>query len=264
MKQKLSQLIRDPITIFIICGVLVFVFYEYTVKDRRPNIFLSKEAQTQLIEGYEAVTGEQAGKNELADIIQGYFMDELFFQEAIEQNLHLSDPSTRSSLIEIMHYRISQTIEDASDEELISYYANNITNYYAETTYSFKHVFFASLPDKAENYKALLNNGNILKGDNFVHGNEFKGMTLGLLSGVFGKSFTTNLQQLSVNKWQGPVNSNYGVHFVLLLNKQAPYVLPFSVVKLRVAEDYRQNKGDLAIMAKYNELKAKYETTLEP
>lgn len=264
MKQALSKLIHDPLTIFIVCGALVFMFYEYTLQDKRPKILLSKAAQVQLVEDFEAIRGEKASKEELADIFQSYLIDELLFQEALEEKLHLHDPATRSSLIDIMHYRIAQSIEVPSDEELVAYFASNITNYYTETTYSFTHIFFSSLPNNAQDYAVQLNNNEILAGEDFIHGNTFSNMTSGLLSGVFGKEFTANLQQLSKNEWEGPIQSNYGVHFVRLTEKLAPQVAPFSEVKQRVEDDYMQDKGDQAIMRKYKELEAKYETALEP
>jgi len=263
MKYTFSKLIRDPLTIFILCGTLVFVFYEHTLKDKRQSILLSKEAQAKLVEDFEAIRGKQASKEDRADIVQSYFIDELFFQEALEQELHLYDHSTRSSLIDIMHYRISQTIEEPSDAELVAYYANNIADYYTETTYSFTHVFFNSLPDNTESYVSQLNDKNLLTGDNFVHGNEFSNVTIGLLSGVFGEGFSTRLQHLSLNQWEGPIQSNYGVHFVRLTEKQMPHIVPFSDIKLRVKEDYIQHKTDQAILRKYKELKAKYEPTIE-
>lgn len=264
MKQTFSRLIRDPLTIFILCGTLVFMFYEYTLKDKRQSILLSKAAQAQLVEDFEAIRGEKASKEDIADIVQSYFIDELLFQEALEQKLHLHDSSTRSSLIDIMHYRISQSIEAPSDEALVAYFANNIENYYTETTYSFTHVFFNSMPENAQDYISQLDDGDMLTGDNFIHGNAFSNVTAGLLSGVFGKDFSTNLQLMSTSQWQGPIQSNYGVHFVRVTEKLAPHVMPFSEVKQRVEEDYRQYKGDQAIMRKYKELDAKYETALEP
>ena len=264
MKHIFSKIIRDPLTIFIICGTLVFVFYEYTLQDKRPSILLSKSAQAQLVEDFEAIRGEKASKEDLDDIVQSYFIDELLFQEAIEQKLHLHDPTTRSSLIDIMHYRISQNIEAPSDEELVAYFAANIGDYYTETTYNFTHLFFSTLPGNAQDYIFQLNEGEMLAGDNFIHGNEFTNVTAGLLSGVFGKEFSTRLQQLSANQWEGPIQSNYGLHFVRLTQKLAPHIMPYSEVKQRVVEDYMQYKGDQAIMRKYKELDAKYETALEP
>lgn len=264
MKQIFSKFIRDPLTIFILCGALVFLFYEYTLKDKRPSILLSKVAQAQLVEDFEAIRGEKASKEDIADIVQSYFIDELLFQEALEEKLHLHDSSTRSSLIDIMHYRISQSIEAPSDEELVTYFAKNIERYYTETTYSFTHVFFSSLPANALDYVSQLNDGDILTGDNFIHGNAFSNVTAGLLSGVFGKDFSSKLKQLSTNQWEGPIQSNYGVHFVRVTKKLAPHVMPFAEVKQRVMEDYRQYKSDQAILRKYKELDAKYETALEP
>jgi parvulin-like peptidyl-prolyl isomerase len=264
MKQTLSKLIQDPLTIFIVCGALVFLFYEYTLQDKRPSILLSKAAQVQLVEDFEAIRGEKASKEDLADIFQSYLIDELLFQEALEEKLHLHDPTTRSSLIDIMHYRIAQSIEAPSNEELVAYFAANIRDYYTETTYTFTHVFFSSLPNNTQDYLSRLNNEEILTGEDFIHGNTFSNMTSGLLSGVFGKDFSTNLQQLSTNEWEGPIKSNYGVHFVRLTEKLEPRVAPFSEVKQRVEDDYMQDKGDQAIMRKYKELEAKYETALEP
>lgn len=264
MKRAFSKFIREPLTIFIVCGALVFLFYEYTIQDKRPSILLSKKAQVQLVEDFEAIRGEKATKEDLADIFQSYLIDELLFQEALEEKLHLHDPTTRSSLIDIMHYRIAQSIEAPSDEELVAYFAANMDDYYTEATYSFTHVFFSSLPSDAQNYASQLNNDEILTGEDFIHGSTFSNMTSGLLLGVFGQDFSTTLQQLSTNVWEGPIQSNYGAHFVRVTEKMASHVAPFSEVQQRVEDDYMQDKGDQAIMRKFKELKAKYETTLEP
>lgn len=52
-------------------------------------------------------------------------------------------------------------------------------------------------------------------------------------------------------------------HFLIFILSH-PHVAPFSEVKQRVEDDYMQDKGDQAIMRKYKELEAKYETAFEP
>ena len=255
---------RDPLLLFAMFGVLIFILYYSLEGNYKPSIKLSNEVRVQLLSDYKAITGRKVTPQLIARLEKNYIADELLFREAINAGMHLIDPTTRSSLIEKMRFRISALIPEPSDAELIDYYAQNIQRYYTENSLSFEHVFFVKLPINADTVIAKLQSGESVIGDKFVHGNQFSDLSEGMLRGIFGESFLTELQALDSNQWVGPFLSNHGLHYIRLQKLTPPQPIQFLLAKNLVANDLMQLRIDQAVESKIQTLAARYEITIEP
>jgi parvulin-like peptidyl-prolyl isomerase len=259
----LKKMTRDPLLLFALVGIIIFILY-YALEDNDlPTITLSREVRVQLVEEYEAITGLQATPKAILQLEKNYITDELLFREAVNAGMHLIDPASRASLIEKMRFRLSALVPEPSDAELINYYAQNMQQYYTETALSFEHVYFATLPMNAEILSAKLQSGESPNGDKFVHGNKFVDISEGMLRGIFGEDFLTAIQSLEVMQWQGPISSNHGLHYVRLQKKVPPQPMPFSLARNIIANDLVQMSIDQAIESKIQVLKSQYEIAVD-
>jgi hypothetical protein len=240
---------------------LVFESFE---ANQVPIIKLSTETRIQLIEDFEAITGLKARPEDITELEQNYLADELLFREALHSGIHLIDPSTRGSLIEIMRYRITVGISEPSEEELVNYYADNIQRYYTEPNLSFEHLYFSALPTNANSIVAKLRSGELIKGDIFPHGNSFAATSEGMLRGMFGENFLSSLQAIESPQWQGPIDSQYGSHYVRIQKNIPPQLMSFAMARNIIANDYMQTRVDQAVKTRIGTLESKYEINIEP
>jgi peptidyl-prolyl cis-trans isomerase C len=229
-----------------------------------PQINLSSEIRNQLIEDFESIHQISATPSDIDALEQGYLNDELLFKEALASDIHLIDPNTRSSLIDIMRFRMAAMIPIPTDAELVTFYAENIQNYYSEATLSFEHIYFVSPPSDVDMMIPKLAAGERIKGDEFVHGERFTGISAGIIGGFFGEAFLTSLQSMPISQWAGPITSRYGVHFIHVDNKIVPKPIPFLLIKEQIAADYMQAQVDRAVQTKVESLSQQYEINIEP
>ena len=54
-----------------------------------------------------------------------------------------------------------------------------------------------------------------------------------------GKMSALDAAQVTEEQWQGPYESRYGMHLVMLRERNEPYTLSFDDVRGRVIDDYR-------------------------
>jgi hypothetical protein len=264
VNESLKKIMRDPLLLFVITGVVIFAVYKGLEDNYQARINLSTEARDQLVEEYQAITGLQASPDAIAQLEKNFISDEILFREAINAGMHLIDPATRSSLIEKMRFRTSALITEPTDAELIAYYANNMQRYYTETALSFEHVFFKTLPSNAQTLAIKLQSGEVLNGDRFVHGNQFLDISEGMLRGIFGERFLSALQTLDLAQWNGPLPSTHGIHYVKLKSKKPPQPIPFATARNTIANDLIRARVEQAVESKVQDLMVQYEINIEP
>ena len=105
--------------------------------------------------------------------------------------------------------------------------------------------------------------GNLsVQGDPFMLQREYALRSAREVRDLFGRDFADALMNLEPSSdWQGPVQSAYGWHPVLVTQKVADMVEPFEQVIERVRLDSQQAARDDANEAYYADLKARYEVT---
>lgn len=260
----LKRMTRDPLFLFALVGIVIFILY-YSLEDNDlPTINVSREVRIQLVEEYEAITGLQATPDVVLQLKKNYITDELLFREAVNTGMHLIDPASRASLIEKMRFRLSALVPEPSDAELVNHYAQNMNQYYTETALSFEHVYFATLPMQAEILSAKFQSGELPNGEAFVHGNKFVDISEGMLRGIFGEDFLAALHSLELGQWKGPIPSNHGFHYVSIQEKVPPQPMPFSLARNIIANDMLQMSVDQAVESKIQVLKSQYDITVDP
>jgi parvulin-like peptidyl-prolyl isomerase len=75
--------------------------------------------------------------------------------------------------------------------------------------------------------------------------------------------FSNELENLTLNRWQGPIESGFGLHFVLLQAKTATTMKSFESVRASVLQDW-QYENNKAYQAQYEQqLLERYEVTVQ-
>jgi hypothetical protein len=158
---------------------------------------------------------------------------------------------------------------------LQAFYEENAADYMRAAKLSFRHIYFN--PDRRGNrlldeasgaLQTLQSTGAGLQapddmGDRFMLGTQFQQSSTVEISRVLGSEFADSIAALTPGSWQGPIKSGYGLHLVIVYEREAAGRHAFAEVRDRVQTDYlfelRQNNNE-AVLEK---LKARYEIVVD-
>lgn len=256
-------LLREPLSVFVLVGTLLFGAYAWLDDRATPPITLTSETRTALIDDFELLTGRAATSEEVHRLEQEYIAEELLFRDAVTQGLHLGSGDIRAELVAEMRLAITGLLPDPDDEALVNYYAEHIEQYYSEPAISFRHVYFGALPEDAPALLVRLRAGEDIIGNAFPQGSEFPAYGESMLRGLFGQPFLDELGSIPLDRWHGPVASTRGWHFVLPSERLPAHRLSFDQVRGQVEQDYLRNLIQQAVDARVAELAAMYEVRIE-
>jgi len=231
------RMLREPLLAFAVIGGLLFLAQRARQPDDAESIVLPATARAALIADFEAATGRTATTADITRIEQEFIMDEVLFREALAEGLHLADSSVRARLVEETRRRITGPLPEATVEQLVNHYSEHLDLYQSEPGATFRHVYFSDPPADPRGLLEQLRAGKAVAGEPFGRGVEFSGYGESMLRGLFGRSFTAALWQAPPGEWTGPLQSQYGWHYVLVSERLPPALLPFDAVRQQVEND---------------------------
>ncbi|MEM7568197.1 MAG: peptidylprolyl isomerase [Pseudomonadota bacterium] len=234
----MQNLLKEPLLFFFCIAGGIFALNAVLDAKQSSPIVLTPAVKTALAANFEGLTGRPATDEERAQLEKDYVMDELFLREAVSRGLHLSDSQTRQHLSNTMRRLYTGTIPQPSEETLLSFYADNIEDYRSEPSITFRHVFFKSFAQPAEEVLAALRAGESVDGDRYWMGNTFEAYGETMVAGVFGADFHNALKEAQTGVWQGPIASARGQHFFIKQGTDTGSLASFAEVRSQIEQDY--------------------------
>ena len=83
------------------------------------------------------------------------------------------------------------------------------------------------------------------------------------LNATFGSGFALQLQGLETGSWQGPLQSGFGFHLVLLASIHPLEVTPFTAIRQQLLMDYGQYQKENARQLYLQDLLNEYDIVVE-
>ena len=265
-----SFLIRQPLLHFLLLGGALFVFYdlnapelEGTIQDDPTRIVVDRDSLLNFMQ-YRAnafqpeVFSERLDSmsdQEVQDIIREYVREESLYREALALGMDQGDYNIRLRLVQKVEFLLENLVLEQStptEQELLDFYQAHQSDYRVDTVYTFTHIFFdagregmAAARDRA--VQVLADSDDIefdessQYGDRYPFLQNYVGRTRDFVSNNFGTAFVEALDMASVSdeRWQGPFESRYGMHLVMLRERAEPYTLSFDDVRGRLIDDVR-------------------------
>jgi parvulin-like peptidyl-prolyl isomerase len=136
---------------------------------------------------------------------------------------------------------------------------------------SFRHVYFSFDKRGAQAREAA---GSAVKqlaqspaaqagvGDPFMFQDTYADRTPDQIAKEFGPAFAQALFRLAPGTWQGPVESGYGWHAIVVTEATPARVPPFEEIEPEVKSDWVVEQGELAKQRVYESMRARYEVIL--
>lgn len=280
---------REPLIHFVVAGSILFGAFALLdrgtdnddagtiVVDRRALLtFLQYRANAFEPETFGAALDAMTDE-ELDEVIDAYVREEILYREAEALGLEESDNVIRQRMVQKMNFLVADlaAVDQAPDPEALrSYFEDNIETYAIEPWATFTHVFFDAESRGMDDARRLAesalqelnDNGAGFNdapqyGDRFPYLRNYVERTLEYIASHFGYAFVAELETLepSDTLWQGPIESPFGQHLVLLTRRVERAYPAFDDVRSDVERDLREALATESLEAMTESLGERYQ-----
>ncbi|MEM7360089.1 MAG: peptidylprolyl isomerase [Pseudomonadota bacterium] len=253
----MRKLFAEPLFQFAVLGLLLFIIVNLLapaqlVTDDASEIKIDQAALQQYLQFQQKTFNAEAAARALElmppldeqRLVEDYVRDEALYREALALGLDDNDEIIRRRLIQKMEYLAQGFYDDApaiSEEAMQDYFAANQAQYEIDAAVTFTHVFLPGTNRETSESEAtvdpslqaqqLLSQLNTEQvpferagryGQRFLYNQNYVERTQQHVVTHFGQDFAKRLFELEAGSvWQGPIQSDYGTHLVMISSKTA-------------------------------------------
>lgn len=209
-------------------------------------------------------------------LVDDYAREEALFRDAINLNLDKNDQIIRRRLIQKMDYLAQGFYDEAkaiTEDDLSEYYTEHREKYQKPASATFTHVFVSSERHGAEqaqiiaaelqkslNAEAVPFENAPRYGERFLYNRNYVNRDDDEIGSHFSTQFKEQIFAFETGEqWQGPVESNYGWHLVLLVKNTPAYIPAFEEIAATVFADAQREQQQQVKRQAIDNLMAKYQ-----
>ncbi len=210
---------------------------------------------------------------ELRKAFDRYVRDEVFYREALARGLDRNDPVVKMSLVRkiTMLGTAQAQAAEPTDAELKAYLELRTERYRIPASFSLMQVYLN--PDKhgenigtdaAELLSKLRKEDPPPEelaelGDMLMLPNVLNDTSEDQLARKFGTAFRDAVMSLAVGRWEGPVESGFGLHLVKITRREESRIPEWTEVRDRIARDMQYEGRKAAEDQFYAEILPRYQ-----
>lgn len=276
----MKRMLREPLLHFFLLGAGLFFVYsmlqKHVAKGSVGEIVITQGQVEHFASGFLKTWQRPPTPEEIAGLVRDWVQEEVYYREAIAMGLDKEDTIIRRRLRQKMEF-ISNDIAaetEPTDAELNAYLQAHPDMFMTEPRFSFSQVYLnpekhgKHLADDALQLLAQLNhadNKNDVSalGDTLMLETHFSTMRSGEVASLFGTPFAAKLSELVPGQWQGPVESGYGVHLVLVSARIEAGLPALAEIRDSVIREWSNAKRLEANDKFYQDLLKRYTVTIE-
>jgi len=273
----MTKLSREPLVHFILLGALLFaghlLWQRHVTKADHTIIVTAEEMERQALI-FAGENRRQPTDEDLKALLFAHVEEQALMREAERIGLGEDDTIIRRRLAQKMRFIIEDVEAPAlpAEAELKSWFEANMDKFVSAETRSFSHVYLSpeehgdNLNAAAQNILSKLENENEdwnALGDPFMLKRGFKSLNALELTRLFGPTFSKGLFELEGNKWQGPIESAFGLHLIRIDNIADKITPSFEDVRDDVETAWQEDARRSANQAALKELIQKYKVDVQ-
>jgi parvulin-like peptidyl-prolyl isomerase len=273
-----KKLFREPLVHFLALGGLLFVYFEWKGGSGpgSTRIAITPGLVEHLASGFGRTWQRPPTDAELKGLVDEYVKEEIATREATAMGLDRDDTIIRRRLRQKLEFLVEDAVDQAppTDAELQAWLDRHEDAFHAEPRVALRQVFVsaerhgASAPADARRLLARLRTAGPQAridalGDPSMLPAE---LPLGPLSEVarsFGSDFAAEIGALAPGEWQGPLESPYGLHVVLVSERVAAVRPILADVRPLVERELQAERRKAQLQALYDRLLQKYTVSIE-
>jgi parvulin-like peptidyl-prolyl isomerase len=282
-KNRLGQLLGEPLLHFFVVGVLVFGGYSLFVAEPGPaidpqRIELTADDIRQLTVSWLAQGRPRPSPDELRSLVEQKVNEEILFREAVALGLDRDDQIIKRRLAQKMDFLAADlaALEEPSDTQLSEWHSKHSERFALPPHASFRHLYFS--PDKrggaaqrdATAALAVMAGkpGDSPDGkelaDTFMLRNYYGDSTPEQTAKEFGPAFAETLFDLKPGSWQGPVQSGYGWHLIWIDSIEPGRIPAYDEVKPQVKSAWIDDRYGEVKRVALEEMRSRYTVVVVP
>lgn len=276
----MKKILNEPLLHFLLLGAILFVVYSMMQTpgrgDEPGEIVVTQGQIDHLAAGFARTWQRPPSTEELAVMVRERVREEVYYREAMAMGLDKDDTVIRRRLRQKMEF-ISDDIaaqSEPTDEELNTYLQTHADMFRLEPQFSFNQVYLNPEKhgnnldrDSAQLLIQLNQSGNETDlaslGDQLMLEQQFVALPASEVAKLFGEQFAAKLGELVPGQWQGPVESGYGVHLVLVSERSEGRLPALADVRDSVRREWDNARRLEANEKFYQELLKRYTVTIE-
>jgi len=275
----MKKLFREPLLHFLLLGAVLFIAYSLMSNpgSSEPGKIVVTVGQVEHLAAGFAKTWQRPPTDvELKGLIDDWVREEIATREAMALGLDKDDTVIRRRLRQKLEF-VSDDIAaqaEPTDVELNAYLQAHPESFHVEPRFSFSQVYLDPARhgdklarDAAQLLTQLQQAGGKVDssalGDSFLLEHKFVSTTTSEIGKQFGENFAATLSTFSPGQWQGPIESGYGMHLVLVSERtegRLPELVDVRDVVQREWDNARRLEGNGKF---YAELLKRYRVTIE-
>jgi hypothetical protein len=268
----IRQILREPLLHFFLLGAVLFGAYGtlHRGSGMAPEEIVVSRGQLQNLQlQFERVWQRPATSSELQGLIDNWVKEEIFYREGVTLGLDRDDAVVRRRIGQKLEFIVdSAAPPPPTDAELQAWLDAHAGQYSIEPVYSLRQAYFeparhADLVAVIAGARRALASGRHVAGDRTMLPVSMDGASASEVQRVFGDEFAASLESLAVGEWQGPVSSTFGVHLVVLTQREPAKPATLAAVRLEVERDLTHARMQKTNTDFYAKLRAKYAVRIE-
>jgi hypothetical protein len=272
------RLLREPLLQFLALGAVLFALYGLAGKrgvEAPEKIVVSASQVANLGDAFVRTWRRPPNEQELRGLIEDYIRDEVFYREGRAAGLDRDDVIIRRRVRQKMEFLAGEmSVPEPSDAELAAYLASNPERFRAEDQLTFHQVFLSAtrrantIDSDSKQLAGILARADgavdaTALGDAFLLGEEFRDVSPSKVTSIFGESFAKQISVTEKGRWQGPISSGFGQHFVFISGRVPGNLPPLDAIRPAVQREWANARRLEAEQKLYASLRGRYEIVIE-
>jgi hypothetical protein len=271
-------LLREPLLQFIVLGAALFGLFHLVDREKAEapaRIVISSARIANLADGFARTWRRPPGKEELQGLVDDYIRDEVFYREGRAAGLDRDDVIIRRRVRQKMEFLAEDmSAPEPSEAQLAAYLKANPERFRTEDRLTFQQVFLSAarrgraIDDDSKQVANALDRveaavDKTALGDPFLLGEEFQAVSQSEVASLFGESFAKRISVMEQGRWQGPISSTFGQHFVNIGERISGTLPPLDAVRETVRREWSNARRLEAEQKLYGSLRERYEIVVE-
>ncbi len=264
---------------FLVLGAALFGLFGMVDKKKDAEapteIVISAERVTNLADRFARTWRRPPTQEELDGLVEDDIRDEVFYREGRAAGLDRDDAVIRRRVRQKMEFLAEDTaVVEASEEKLAAHLKLHAERFLSEDRLTFRHVFLSAtrrgeaLDGNAKEIAATLIGAatpvdTAALGDPFLLGEAFRQTPHSDVVRTFGEGFARQLAGVDVGRWQGPIGSSFGAHFVFVDERTRGSLPPLDAVRQDVRSAWLNTRRLEAEEKLYRTLRERYRIVVE-
>jgi hypothetical protein len=271
----LNRILKEPLLHFLLIGACLFGLYTWSnpgamQSDKR--IVVDQGQINNLAERFRRVWQREPTDKELQSLIEDFVIEEIYYREALAMGIDKNDPIIRRRLrqkMELYTDNLATTLTP-NEEQLQTYLQHHPDKFRTDSRYTFKQVYINTdrperkLVQVIDSTQTALQSGKSIQGDPSLLPTQLTDAEAHSVDRIFGRGFASQLDDLELNKWSGPLRSGVGIHFIQMEAYQPGRLPELVAIREKVEREWRFDQAQQVDKSLRKKLIASYEVIVKP